>query len=124
MLCISRTILQNKLGLTEAQLNQLHELFPSTGILPCWLFSFNGGGEGRPAGKSPAEWLATEPEGNRRLCLIGMADRYGNARSAGAEIQEVEEQNLDLEPLCELLNQYGWSGKEAALALIFAAEPK
>ncbi len=105
MICISWQLLHN-FGLTARQLELVSKMAPKTGVFPCQLYSFNGGGEGRFGDMTPQEWLLTEAE-PRTLCLVAMADRYDAGRSTGANILEVAE--AEKEQLLRLVQEYGWS---------------
>lgn len=125
MICISKDLMKT-MGLRSVVADALYQLFPETGVLPCSLFSFNGGGEGSPHGKRPSEWLAGEA--SPRLLLIGMSDRYGDGKRITENIREVavdqsglyhtEPTPEEMSQLRSLILEFGWSYGEKAAALL------
>lgn len=125
MICIDILILQ-RLGIPETRIVEMRAAFPRTGVLPCYCFSFDAGGEGKIEGRSPSQWLACEAI-EPQLLLIGCSDRYGAAARIGAHVTEIavttEGASRSLTPdeaasLPELFRLHGWSGADEVLNVI------
>lgn len=129
MICVTKDVLRKQFGVSNADINKLWMMFPSTGLLPCDWHKFNDMQEGRPHGKRPFEWLDKEPK-RKGLLLIGMSDPSSSGMHASGCIVCVAYTNGDdplrMRPLFDheraevpvLLRAYGWSDIEAAIAIV------
>lgn len=126
MICIDILILQ-QMGVPDTDIVGMRADFRRTGVMPCYCFSFDAGGEGIIDGRSPKEWLECEAE-SPELLLIGGKDTYGTAKKQRALVTEmcIHEDGVRSRPLNPdeaaalpgLFQKYGWSESALALARI------